>query len=72
MPGKSRLRNANDSPNAVTNITGKAQLECAEMKVSVGCTIDSMVLYIGDQPRHTLSSLVKYLTLFAHHDMFRS
>jgi hypothetical protein len=36
----------------VTNITGKAQLECAEMNVSVGCTIDSMVLYIGAEPRH--------------------
>jgi hypothetical protein len=35
----------------VTNITGKAQLECAEMNVSVGCTIDSMVLYIGAEPR---------------------
>ena len=72
MPGKSRLKNANDSPNAVTNITGNAQLEWAEMNVSVGCTIDSMALYIGDQPRRTLSSSVKYLTLFAQYDTVRS
>jgi hypothetical protein len=36
----------------VTNITGNAQLECAAMNSSVGCTNDSMVLYIGDRPRH--------------------
>ena len=55
VPGNSRLKNANDSPNAVTNITGKAQLECAETKSSVGWTRFSMVLYIGDLARDTRS-----------------
>jgi hypothetical protein len=36
VPGNSRLRKANDSPKEVTNITGNAQLECEEMKSSVG------------------------------------
>jgi len=36
VPGNSRLTKANDSPNAVTNMTATAQLECAEMKSRVG------------------------------------
>jgi hypothetical protein len=36
VPGNSRLRKANDSPNDVTNMTGDAQLECAEINARVG------------------------------------
>ena len=36
VPGNNRLRNANDSPKDVMNMTGNAQTEWAEMKASVG------------------------------------
>ena len=36
VPGNSRLKKANNSPNAVTNMTATAQPECAEMKARVG------------------------------------
>jgi hypothetical protein len=36
VPGKSRLRNAKLSPNAVTNMIAAAQCEWAAIKASVG------------------------------------